>query len=139
MITWSQIREQVSSVNSPHASWHSDRKHLLEIIDVAETLNIAPPNASISNLRTIVKSAREAIKTNKTRKLVELFRMAEVHSTHYLRVKCGRELQFVSCSRVDEIIQIDLTQDQFEKFVRTMKNRFEFQLPQEFQMPETIA
>ena len=132
MVTWNQVREQVSSVNTSHASWYSDQMHLLEIIDFAETLDIDPPNTSISNLRTIVPQAREAAEAHETRKLAELFRMAEVFPTSYLRVKCGRKLQPVCCCRVignENIqVQVDLTQDQFEKFSSTMKNRFEFQM-----------
>ena len=132
MITWNRVRKQIASVNLSSASWYSDRKHLLEIADVAEMLNIVTPNASISNLRTIVKPARQAIKDHKTRKLAELFRMAEIFPTHYLRVKCGRKLQPVCCCKVttgEKInVQIDLTQEQFNKFTCSMKNRFDFQM-----------
>ena len=132
MTTWNRVRKQIYSVSLTHASWYSDRKHLLEIIDVAEMLNIVAPRTSISNLRTIVKPARAAIKDHKTKKLAELFRMAEVFPTAYLRVKCGRRLQPVCCCEVtagEKIkVQIDLTQEQFSKFACTMKNRFEFQM-----------
>ena len=132
MITWNRVRKQINQAKGANASWRSDKKNLLAIIDIAEMLNVAAPDTNISNLRTIVKPARDAIKTHNTKKLVELFRMAEVFPTHYLRVKCGRKLQPVCCCKVtnDEKIniQLDLTQDQFGKFVCTMKNRFEFQM-----------
>ena len=132
MKTWNRVRKQINSTSLTSASWYSDRKHLLEIIDVAELLGIIPPNASISNLRTIVKPARTAIKNHKTRSLAELFRIAEIYPTHYLRVKCGRKLQPVCCCKVvgesTVNIRLDLSQEQFEKFACTMKNRFMFQM-----------
>jgi hypothetical protein len=132
MKTWNRVRKQIGQVSLTHASWYSDRKHLLEIIDVAELLGIIPPEASASNLRTIVKSARKAIKDHNTRKLAELFRMAENYPTHYLRVKCGRKLQPVCyCKVTDDSavnIQLNLSQDQFEKFTCTMRHRYTFQV-----------
>ena len=131
MKTWNSVRKQIKNEKLSCASWSSDRKHLLSIIDTASMLNIIPPEASISNLRTIVGPARKAIQSNNPRKLAELFRMAETFPTHYLRVKCGRKLQAIAYCRTTESeqvnIQINLSQQQFEKFACTMKNRYKFE------------
>jgi hypothetical protein len=132
MKTWNSIRKQISKETLTSGSWRSDRKHLLQIIDTAEMLGIVPPSTSISNLRTIVKSARDAIKVHNTRRLAELFRFAEVFPTMYLRVKCGHKLQPVCCCRaVDDgtvSIQLNLSQEQFEKFSCSMKYRYSFEM-----------
>jgi len=134
MKTWKSVRKQIGQETLTSASWCSDRKHLLEIIDTAEMLGIVPPSASISSLRTIVKSARDTIKSHNTKKLAELFRMAENYPVHYLRVKCGRKLQPVCyCKTTDGnavSIQLNLSQQQFEKFTCSMKYRYTFQTAQ---------
>jgi hypothetical protein len=132
MKTWNSVRKQIDRTTLTSATWRSNRKYLLQIIDTAEMLNIVPPNASMSSLCTIVKSARDAIKAHNTRKLAELFRLAEVYPVHYLRVKCGRKLQPVCCCKADDDgtvnIQINLSQQQFEKFACTMKYRYSFEM-----------
>ena len=79
MSTWDVLREKIKAKDMKYNSWLSDKKHLLEIIEVSQELGIDPSyltEASISNLRTIVKAARQAIMGSDKAKLVDIFKAA---------------------------------------------------------------
>jgi hypothetical protein len=134
MSDWDEIRQKIKTKDMKHNSWLSDQKHLLEIIDEAQELGIDPTDitkASISNLRTIVKAARQAIMGSDKAKLVDIFKAAATLPTSQLRVYVGaHEKEVITYQEVfikdRKYIQLFLTQKQYDRLPISFKARYDF-------------
>lgn len=134
MSTWKQIRNEIRDKPLTSAQWKSDSKHLLAIVDKAEEWEIDPlyfKEASISNLRTIIRYARSAIRHNDREKLEKLLQMAASLTTVKLRIQLGTP------DRVGILVepvksgektkyQVFLTKEQLDQISRTNILQYQF-------------
>jgi hypothetical protein len=142
MDKWACLIEKINARQLESKTWLSDKKHLLHIIDTCEKLGIDPDyanRATITNLRTIIKPARRAIKAGDTKLLSNLFYLAVKHPYSELKVQLGirtvDEIHYWRRGKLDEITQyhIEANAKQFEKIRKATKSVFAFQ---EIENPE---
>jgi hypothetical protein len=135
MHTWDEIREQIKARNLASATWQSDQKSLLSIIDACSQLKLDPEPAScasISNLRTIIKQARRAIEKDDREHLTELLRWAAELPTAELRVRIGthnlEEIPFWHKRNdgEEDAYLIEVNPKQLERIRRSTKSSYVF-------------
>jgi hypothetical protein len=85
--------------------------------------------ASISNLRTIIRSAKDALKDVDTKKLATVFKMAGNLTTSELRLRIGvhrpEELNFEKVSRNGLIFyRLMLTAKQFDRIEKSTRSNY---------------
>ena len=134
MNNWGSVRSIIMSKRLGSRSWASDRKHLLQIIDAAEQFGLDSTHAeqaSLSNLRTIIKPARRAILATKRQRLSQLFLWAAILTTAELRVRVGahvlQEILYKTRTREGETLyEILATSGEFERIQRMTKPQYSF-------------
>lgn len=105
------------------------------IIDAAEKLGIDPANAlsaSISNLRTIIKPAKDAISVDAIDDIRKLFELAGDLNNRELRDRLGgneREIVIYRRVKTQENItyEISLSEDQFNTIQASTKYKITFE------------
>ena len=134
MTNWNALRETIRSKNLGSQTWASDRRHLLGIMDEAEKLGLDATFAeksSISNLRTIIKVAREAIEKHDLDRLARLFQWAAEFTTSDLRIRIGSHVCEIVYYRKNAKLgktqfEFAVSPDQFEKIRQITKSQFTF-------------
>lgn len=141
MYDWCQEKDMIKQNSSQHQSdtWDSDEKHLFEIIDQAEKWGIEPKKPErikLSNLRSIIKKARDAIKRQDRARFQELIDWASYLDNRELRLKLGSaKLESIPIVCLPESekyqYQILVTGEQLKAIQVATKTQFCFKLESE--------
>ena len=132
MYTWMDVRAKISSRKLNSKTWLSDQRNLLKIFDWAEFIGLSPTNAgnaSISNLRTIIRAANKAVTKDDKSQLSKLFELAATLPTSDLRLKIGgkqRDLIEYEILKIDGIVYYKalLSSKQFNRIQESTKQYF---------------
>ncbi len=132
---WDTIRNRILERKLENKTWASDRKQLLAIFDAAEKRGLVAGDlnqAPISNLRDIIKHAKNAIKKNDVEYLEKLFNMAVSLDTYDLRKEIGSlKLKVINYRRNhlngEKIIKISVTEDEFAHIQINTKRLYIFE------------
>jgi len=132
MDTWHKVKQRIENKGLDSKTWTSDKKNLLKILDAAHKMHLDPGDierAPLSNLRTIIKDAKQAIQDDDHAKLSELFRKAAELSTVDLRLRIGIRQQEELC--FDKVVKHDVvyyrltvTAEQFDRIRTSSKAYF---------------
>jgi hypothetical protein len=140
MTTWKEVEQTVQEAfdrDDPHA--RSTQKHLLKILNVAEEWNIDPTyaeQASLSNLREIIREARSAIHMDNRERLEELFQWAAKYTNKDLRIKIrdlDREtiiVKVIPDKHASKYV-IEVTEDQLQRIKRATKLQYTYRIEKE--------
>ena len=132
MHTWMGVRTKITARKLESKTWLSDEENLKKIIDWAEFAGLSPTdasNASISNLRTIIKAAKKAVAKGDDDQLSKLFQLAAKLPTSDLRLKIGskqRNIIEYEISKIDGNIHFNilLSPKQFKRIQESTKQYF---------------
>jgi hypothetical protein len=144
MNDWNKVRQKVNNVKEPiyqnqKWKWIAQTRALNEIINKADEREIPsddPEQTSISNLTEIIVEANKAIANNDKDRLTELFKCAQKSKNAELR----KTLRGDKLPKIDVKIVIrddgthyilDLTQKQYDRMDRVLRNRFRLQFNEE--------
>jgi len=135
MITWIEVKNKITDRKLESKTWLSDKKNLIKICEWAEFAGLSPVDAgyaSISNLRTIIKAAKNAVVEEDSDQLSVLFQLAAKLPTSDLRLKLGNKQRDHIKYRIikeDGIIQYKflLSPNQFKRVQESTKQYFLFQ------------
>lgn len=134
MATWKDVRTKIKTKELESKTWISDKKNLLKVIDRAESIGLPPDDAnsaSISNLRTIIKAAKNAVANDDSDLLSELFRLAAKLPTSDLRLKVGDKLrdiiEYEAPKRSTDIFyKLYITSNQLKRIQESTKQYFQY-------------
>lgn len=146
MYDWCQAREMIAQASSNHQSdtWDSDERHLCEIIAQAEKWGIEPKKPapiSLSNLRSILRQARDAMKQQDRARFQELIDLASCLGNRELRLELGSaKLDDIPVKRLPEgqkyAYRISVTQKQLDDLRRSTRTQYRFVLDADSPPPE---
>lgn len=134
-MSWNTLRQTLLEKKLSSAGWQSDQKHLLEIVDRAMAWKIderfSSPN--LSNLRTVIRPAREALEREDPARLAELLEWAATLTVKDLRLKLDiPKLEQIEADRQlhgDEYLYtLVLTESQFELIQKKTCLNLEFKI-----------
>jgi hypothetical protein len=135
MSNWEEVRRKVYERKLESTTWLSDLRNLLKIIDAAEELELNPDdalNASVSNLRTIIKPLKNAISKSNKNEARELFKLASTLHNRDLRDQIGgkhRETIYYDREILARQIfyKLMLSEEQFLKIKKTISSKYTLQ------------
>jgi hypothetical protein len=137
MPTWPELHKLIDERATDSVSWASNQRDLHFIFNKAEEWGIDAADlkkASLSNMRTIITSAKSAIKNNNRNRLIEIFMLASTVSAVELRIQLGisdRKQVKVEKYEMDgeeRYSIVHLTFEQLERVVRATRSSFDFDL-----------
>jgi alpha-mannosidase len=137
MPTWKELHQKLDDRTTDNTSWASQKKQLHKIFSKAELWGIEAnelAEAKVTNLKTVVKCAKSALKHNDKEKLIEIFRLASTLTNTDLRIKLNivdRDLVKVEMCEVDGekfYNIVHLTHDQLELIIRAARSSIVFDL-----------
>ena len=135
--TWKQVITRIESHPLDSPQWLSNKKHLLDIVDQAQEWDFDPAifmEPSISNLRTIIRTAREAVAAENSYWLRDILRWANTLTLAELRLRLGTTIPTqIPISQIsdgeEEKYNVTLTADQVHQIQKSMKLMYQFSGP----------
>lgn len=130
MKTWKDVKEKITSKKLSSKTWGSDQINLLKVIQGAEVAGVNAETAykaPMSNLRTIIKPAKKAIKSGDHEKLRQLFDLASSLPNRELKFRIGSakiETIYFKVSR--NFIEIKVDPKQFKKISSQTRQYFTY-------------
>ena len=136
IVTWAEVESRINDHPLKSAQWLSDQNSLLLIADCAKNWDLDPRlfmEPSISNLRTIIREAKLAMRSQDRKRLVEIMEWANTLTVSNLRLKLGTtqpveiEARKVIIEK-EEYYVVQLTKEQFDQIQNTMKLMYNFKI-----------
>lgn len=125
--------EIIKEKKSISPSWQSDKKSIIQIFHWCSTHNINTTdalNAPQSNLRVIIRNAKQAIENEDIQRLSELFSLAATMSNHDLRIALGSAKRdtIKAIPNGNGEFSLALSEKQLGELTRGMKLKFNIQV-----------
>jgi hypothetical protein len=129
-MNWQELKQSIIEHQSPTASWVSDQKSLVKIIEKAEEWNIPSDYAgvaSLSNLRVMITECKRAIRWNDRAFLESTFVLAGTETNINLRLRLHiPDLEPVAVERQGSKYRIEATQEQYDRIRKATCLQHEF-------------
>ncbi len=129
-MSWKRLARKISAHKADNATWRSNQRSLLEIVQFCEKSGIIDcyaENTSISNLCVITREARLALQKKDASRLETLFFHAAKLTNAELRLWIGSaQREAITALDHDGCITITLNREQLGRIQRATRIKFAF-------------